>query len=422
MRFNGNFRNALYRKRKTGGGCGTMRAMQKERTYRIGLLVERTRAFGRELCEGIITYAQDRDDWELRFLNPTDLRRRDAGERHDGFIARVTSDRIAGLLSATGKPVVDLYYEKPRTGFAIVKTRHESIGCLAAEHFLDRRFKNFAYCPYGGGRTSLYCQMAFIRRLRRAGFGCTVYGGRADISYDFDDSNLINDSFAPPKDAKRLTGWLLSIPKPTAVFCPGDLRARQITDICRTAGINVPHEVAVLGLDNDLLICGSSRPMLSSIDPHSCEIGRVAAETLAEMIEHGIPGKPIIRQIPPAGVVTRASSETAPVEPSWLADALVYIQRNAKRGISAADVFAALGRSHTIVSRAFRKTLGTTVQKEIAAARLDIARHLLSTTEKSVTRIAALSGFSSVAYFMQSFSAVFGMAPGAWRQKHKGAP
>ena len=391
--------------------------MQKKRTYRIGLLVERTRAFGRELCEGIITYAQDRDDWELRFLNLTDLRRRDVGERHDGFIARVTSERIARPLMATGRPVVDLYYEKPRPGFTIVKTHHETIGRLAAEHFLDRRFRNFAYCPYGGGRTSLYCRSAFIRRLRRAGFGCAVYAGEADISYDFDDSNLISDSIAPPKDAKRLEKWLRSLPKPTAVFCPGDLRAWQIADICRTAGINVPHEVAVLGLDNDLLICGSSRPMLSSIDPHSREIGRVAAETLAEMIEHGTPKKPVIRQVPPAGVVTRASSETAPVEPPWLADALVYIQRNAKRGISAADVFAALGRSHTVVTRAFRQTLGTTVQREIATTRLDIARRLLSTTEQSVTQIAALSGFSSVAYFMQSFSAAFGMAPGAWRRR-----
>ena len=395
--------------------------MQNKRTYRIGLLVERTRAFGRELCEGIITYAQDRDDWELRLLNPEDLMRRDIGERHDGFIARVTSDKIARLLSATGKPVVDLYYEKPRNGFAIVKTRHESIGRMAAEHFLDRRFKNFAYCPYGGGRTSLYCKTAFIRRLRRAGFECNVYGGRGDITYDFDDSNLISDSIAPPKDAAHLKKWLHSLSKPVAVFCPGDLRAWQIAAICRMEGINVPHEVAVLGLDNDLLICGTSRPMLSSIDPNSRKIGHVAAETMAELIEQGMPERPIVHQVAPTGVVARASSETAPVEPPWLSDALVYIQRNAKRGISASDVFAALGRSHTTVSRAFRDTLGTTVQKEIASARLDFASHLLSTTELSVTKIAALSGFSSVAYLMQSFAAAFGASPGIWRQKHRGA-
>lgn len=396
--------------------------MEKKCIYRIGLLVERTRAFGRELCEGVITYAQDRNDWELRFLTAEDLQRRNVNERHDGFIARVTSDKIARLLAATGKPVVDLYYDRPRPGFAIVKTRHETIGRLAAEHFLDRRFKNFAYCPYGGGRTSFYCKTAFIRHLRRAGFTCNVYSGKGEISYDFDDSNLIGDSIAPPKDAKRLEKWLRSLAKPIAIFCPGDLRAWQITDICRTAGINVPHEVAVLGLDNDLLICGSSRPMLSSINPDSHRIGRVAAETLAELMENGVPAKPIVRQVSPAGVITRASSETAPVEPPWLSDALVYIQRNAKRGISASDVFTALNRSHTIVARAFRQILGTTVQKEIAKTRLDEARHLLSTTDMSVTKIAALSGFASVTYFMQAFASAFGVAPGVWRQQHGGVP
>ena len=162
--------------------------------------------------------------------------------------------------------------------------------------------------------------------------------------------------------------------------------------------------------------------MLSSINPDSHRIGRVAAETLAELMENGVPAKPIVRQVSPAGVITRASSETAPVEPPWLSDALVYIQRNAKRGISASDVFKSLNRSHTIVARAFRQILGTTVQKEIAKTRLDEARHLLSTTDMSVTKIAALSGFASVTYFMQAFASAFGVAPGVWRQQHGGVP
>lgn len=396
--------------------------MKNDRTYRIGLLIERARAFGRELCEGVITYAQERDDWELRFLTAEDLRRQKARDGLDGFIARVTTDTLARKLAATGKPVVDLYYAMPRPGFAIVKTRHETIGVLAAEHFLDRRFRNFAYCPYGGGRTSAYCRTAFMRRLRREGLDCFVYSGGHEITYDFDPSNFIRDNIAPPKDAKRLGKWLTSLPKPIAVFCPGDLRAWQIIDICQTVGIQVPHEVAVLGLDNDLLICGSSRPMLSSIDPNTREIGRLAAETLAEMLEHGTPQRPTVRQIAPAGIVARASTETVPIEPPWLAEALVYIQRNAKHGISAANVFSAVGRSHTLVARAFRQTLGTTVQKEIATARLDEARRLLSSSDLRVTKIAQLSGFSSTSYFLQSFTEAFGIPPGIWRLNHSKSP
>lgn len=368
------------------------------------------------MCEGIITYAQDRNDWSLQFLTLADLRRRHIRNSLDGIIARVTSNALAKILKSTGKPVVDIYYENPLPGFAVVKTKHEAVGILAAEHFLYRRFKNFAYCPYGGGRTSAYCRAAFARRLRRAGYGCDIYRSKSEISYDLDDSCHISDVIAPPKDGKQLEKWLVSLPKPVAVFCPSDLRAWQINNICHSAGLNVPHDVAILGLDNDIIICGSSQPMLSSIDPNTREIGRTAAETLAEMMETGIPERMIIRSVRPLGVVARASSETAPVQPAWLADALVYIQRNAKHGISAIDVFAEVGRSHTSVTKTFRNVLGITVQGEIARTRLEEARHLLLATDMPLSDVASKSGFNSTTYFMQAFASAFGMPPKTWRE------
>ena len=393
--------------------------MDTKRTYKIGLIVERSRAFGRKLCEGIITYAQDRDDWHLQFLTVGDLRRRNIQAGFDGFIARVTSKASALLLKSTGKPVVDIYYENPLPGFAVVKTKHEAVGILAAEHFLDRRFKNFAYCPYGGGRTSAYCRKSFIRRLHRAGFGCDVYSSKYEPSYNIDESDHISDVLSPPKDARQLEKWLISLPKPVAVFCPSDLRAWQVNGICHAAGLKVPQDIAILGLDNDIIICGTSKPMISSIDPDAQKIGSVAAETLAGMMESGIPERMIIRQVSPSGVIARASSETTPVEPAWLADALVYIQRNAKHGISASDVFAKLNLSHTLVTRVFGKTLGVTVCEEIARTRLEEARRLLSSTDLSVTQIAKMSGFNSTTYFMQSFSKAYGTSPGAWRTSLK---
>lgn len=392
--------------------------MAKHRTYKVGLLVERSRAFGRELCEGVITFAQEREDWELHFLNAKDIQRHDMREPMDGFIARVTTDAMANDLRKTDKPVVDLYYEKPRQGFAIVKTMHETIGRLAAEHFLDRRFKNFAYCPYGGGKTSKYCKTAFARRLRRDGFSCSVYPGGGG-TYDVGDMDIISDTISPPSDAKRLSKWLTSLPKPTALFCPGDLRAWQVVRLCQSNGIAVPRDVAVLGLDNDMLICGASRPMLSSIDPDTREIGRTAAETLAGMMERGIPQKPIVRQIKPSGVVTRASTETFPVDPPWISDALVFIRRNARNGINASDVFAVLGKSHTVVTKSFRKVLGTTVVEEISKARLDDACRLLRDTDMDMARIAELSGYASASYFMQAFKSGKGISPGAWRARQR---
>jgi len=381
----------------------------------IGLLIERSRAFGRELCEGIITYAQERGDWELRFVTPSDATPRRLAD-FDGFIARVTTDALARRLEETGRPVVDVFYEKPHPRFAIVKENHEIIGRLAAEHFLDRHFSAFAYCPYGGGKTSQYCRAAFVQRLKRSGFGCSVYAGAPEVGYATDRDTVISDRIAPPRDAKKLARWLKSLPKPVAVFCPDDLRSWQLMETCLGCGIRVPGETAILGLDNDLLICGCTHPMLSSIDPNTRGIGRAAAATLDRMMAEGVPEKPPVVQIAPVGVVTRASSETYPLDPPWLSDALVFIRRNFRKGLSAADVFAHVGRSQPLVNRCFRETLGTTVQKLIAATRLDEAKHLLRTTDLSVTEIATRSGFSAVSYLLQTFTDAIGQSPGHWRR------
>lgn len=383
----------------------------------IGLMVERSREFGRELCKGVIDYAQERRDWEVRFLAPADLDRATL-RTFAGFVARVTTPVIARRLDATQKPVVDVFYGTPHPHFAIVKERHESIGRLAAEHFLDRRFRHFACCPYGSGKTSVYCRAAFVQRLRRAGRSCAVFASDRHVDYEPDDRAVIGERFARPPDAAQLGLWLKSLPKPVAIFCTDDLRAWQTIEICREHGIRVPSDAAILGLDNDLLICGCTHPTLSSIDPNTREIGRVAAETLAEMIERGRPAKPVIRQIEPRGVVARASTETYPLDPPWLSDALVYIARNIARGISATDVFAHLGRSQPTVNRIFRRELGITVQKAVMCARIEAAKRLLAATDLQMADIARRTGFASPTYFMQKFAAATATTPSRWRARH----
>ena len=126
-----------------------------------------------------------------------------------------------------------------------------------------------------------------------------------------------------------------------------------------------------------------------------------------------------MRQIAPSGVVARASTETFPIHPPWLSNALVFIRRNARKGINASDVFAALGKSHTSVSRAFRSALGRSVVEEIAKTKLDEACRLLRSTDLDMGRIASLSGYGSTSYFMQAFKASKGMSPCAWRNAAK---
>ncbi len=382
-------------------------------------MVELTRAFGRDLCEGITSYAQEHERLTPFFVDIGSLGDPKALSRFDGFIARVMTDAIARRLAASGKPVVDVYYGKPRPGFAVVKTNHNRIGSLAAEHFIERRFENFGFCGFAGGRFSEYCRQAFRRALSSRGRSCDSYEPPPGASYEFDPSVLINERLNRAQDADELARWVKGARKPIAVLCPNDLRAWQLLHVCRDCGIDVPHDVAVLGLDNDVLVCGFSKPTISSIDPNTAEIGRMAARTLMEMIEDpGRAGRQTVRQVAPAGIVTRASTDVYPVSPPWLSDALVFIRRHIADNLTASDVYARLGLSHTVVDAAFRKSLGTTVQKTISAARIDEARRLLRTSGLSISAVAARCGFASQEYFTRSFTSAEGMPPSAFKSRN----
>ena len=184
---------------------------------------------------------------------------------------------------------------------------------------------------------------------------------------------------------------------------------------CEASALKVPRDVAILGVDNDSLICNFTTPTLSSIDPDAFGLGRAAADCLDRKLSDPSAAEVSPRKIAPKGLVARTSSETYPLDPPWLSDALVYIRRNVVRHISAADVYAHLGRSHTRVNAIFRERLGSTVQKEIRAAQLAEAERLLKTTALPLSEIAKRSGFASPQYFCNVYSAAFGKPPSAAR-------
>lgn len=382
-------------------------------------MVEITREFGRGLCRGISELARETCAFIPYLIEASALRKPEELRGYDGFVARVMNDRIAATLAATGRPIVDVYYDRPRDGFAIVKTRHSRIGALAAEHFLARRFRNFAFCGFAGGRFSAYCRAAFTRALAKHGMKCANYDPDPAAHYAFSPQVLINEQMRQAPDASALARWLRQLPKPIAIFCPNDLRAWQLVHICKQRKIDVPREVAILGLDNDILVCGLSNPMISSIDPGTEAIGRCAAATLLQLLANpGLMRKEIVRQVDPIGVVERTSTEIYPLDPPWLSDALVYINRNIARNLTASDIYRLTGLSHTQVDKVFRRQLDTTVQNVIAAMRLERAQHLLTSTRLSVSEIAPRCGFSSPQYFIRTFAGKFGTSPRQWRTAH----
>ncbi len=388
----------------------------KSNRSRIGVLVERQRAYGRRLCEGAAAYACECPDLSLGMMEWRDLEDSRKLSGYDAFIVRVLDDRMDRILRRTRKPVVDVFFGRRREGFGVADLDNVTIARLAAEHFISRGFHEFAYCGYNGINFSDVRRTAFVQAVVQAGYACRVFAARKNDPGYFSENVVKGERYAPRADeAKAIRSWLWKLPKPVAVFCSHDLRAHQVLALCQDAGISVPQEVAILGVDDDAILCGFTMPTLSSIDPNGFETGREAVRIAREMLRD-----PKARSMPPQSfvkplrMIVRESTEVYPIDPPWLSDALVYINRNAANGISAADVFAHVGLSHTTVGSAFRLKLGVSVQDYLSKTRLAEACRLLQ-SGASVTDVARRTGFSSVQYFCRVFASAHKISPLAWQ-------
>lgn len=386
---------------------------------RVGLLVERQRAYERRFCEGAAAYALETPGISLGMLEWDDLSKTRALAAFDALVVRVLDDEVERQLRKVGKPVVDVFYGCERSGFGVVDLDNAAIARIAADHFLSHGFSRFAYCGYEGVRFSDTRREAFVSNIRKAGFDCEVYATPESVIQQFGKHVVRGEHYALSAVEERIMGrWLAALPKPVAVFCSHDLRAHQLLDLCRKRGVAVPREVAILGVDDDALLCGFTTPMLSSIDPNGWQAGRNAVRMAAEMAS-GKPRHPGFHGhfTKPKGLIVRGSTEIYPVNPAWLSDALVFIRKNATKGIGPNEVFSFLGRSHTAVGRAFKSKLGTTVMQEISRVRMEEACRLLRETRLPVQDVARAAGYSSIQYFCRAFSAAQGMGAAEWRTK-----
>lgn len=382
----------------------------------IGILIERQRTYGRRLCEGIIRFARERTNWTLRIVDFMNLPQIAHNKDIDGFIARVMDDRAEEQLRATGKPVVDVFFERPRMGFAAADQNALLVGQMAAQHFIEHRFTNFAFCGYNGRSYSDRRRDAFMQCLEQNHFPCAVYRTPPSALKDFNNSVVLQERFGFASDHRALRTWISKLPKPVGVFCSHDMRAYHLAEACRSQGLQIPEDVAILGADDDELVCNFSDPPLSSIDQNAFGIGYAAAKTLESMLQNpDVVPSPVL--IDPIRLIERESTRIYTVSPPWLSDALIFIRRNISNNITASDVYAAVGKSHTLVDSAFRRTFGTSVQKTIIRTRLEEAKRLIRDTSLTLTEIATKTGFSTAQYFCSSFSKTFGTSPSAYRSK-----
>jgi LacI family transcriptional regulator len=344
---------------------------------------------------------------------------------HDGLITLITHPKDYAVFQRfPPRPLVDLSKgwvsnvmspTMRRAGRRHPRVLNDNlqIARLAAEHFIERGFKHIAFFNFGNFWMETDRIPVFRATVQAAG------GQYHEIAYHRHFHMLQ----APSREAERSAHlWLMkalrALPKPLGIFVATDQLAITLLRACDEAGLGVPEEVAVLGCDNEALVCDFAPVPMSSVDPDLEQQGYEAAKLLDRLMDgEAPPAEPIL--IPPRGVVTRQSTDILAVSHAQVARALRFIWEHYHEPIQTPDVATAAGMSRRNLERFFRRHLQRSINAEIMRCRIEHARDLLVKTDLKAHEIAERTGFGGMVQLSRAFLHETGVRPSCFREQHR---
>ena len=373
----------------------------------IAVIIESSTQYGRELLAGIAKYGR-LHDWRIRYEQGGI--RRDEPEwlkdwQGDGVITRCPNPNYSIQLAQKGMVVVS-HRAKPNNNeyhYCPPIDNGLNIGKLAAEYFLNKGYQNFAFIGHDDTEYSLNRQQGFVEHLAKQGFSCPIFTSH---ERGIEENDLLH---------QRERQFLETLPLPCAILTANDERGAQILGTCMECNIAVPEKIAVLGVDNDPLLCDLAYPPLSSISPNVKREGWLLASYLDQLMSHG--KADIIPECLPDQVIERQSSSQDAVEDEALARALHIIRSKAFTGINIEEVASAVGLSRRSLERRFSSQLHTTINAHISQILVDRVKALLQETDYTIEHIASLVGLDHMQRLYQLFKKRTGMTPAEFRTK-----
>jgi LacI family transcriptional regulator len=407
----------------------------------VVLLMSSNAGYDRGILQGIVRYTHEHGPWHLYLagvepdlplpegeafcgvptkkvsvnagLQPLSLP--DLRQWHlSGIIGRFPSNRVAKMALGVGVPViaVDLSEEQlaghlPLKQVSEIRSDSHKAGRMAAEHLLERGLRSFGYCGYAGRTWSERSREGFCARIQEAGFVCDVYSAAKR-----------NRPIFWRQERPLVMQWLRNLSKPTGVMCCNDIRGRQVLEACALSEIPVPEEMAVVGVDDDQLLCELSHPTLSSVVLNAERGGYEAAGLLDDLMS-GRKRKPQRIDVEPLWILARQSTDVVAVDDPKVAQAVRYIHAHFRTPIGVQDVVEKVGLSRRALELRFERFLGRSIRVEIQRARLNWAKRLLVETNLSVAKIADCTGFNGPNYLTKVFHREAGETPDQYRQRHR---
>jgi len=377
----------------------------------------------RELLSGVLRYAQLNGPWSIHIIGGRD------GEQR--LLTSAAKGSFSGMMIYMGDGIGEGYYEPwmdtcktpmvlahlsdnmlrsthPMNQKHRVMCDNRSVALGAAHHLLERKFNHFAYVGevHDVSWSSERCAL-FRETIEDAGFPCTLYPKLTEEQ----QNDFLSEQI-------HLSQWLKTLPKPIAIFAANDSRALQVMDACLKVNIRIPDEVAVLGVDNDVMICETTHPQLSSIQMDTERAGYEAAHTLDQLMR-GARLKQRIIQYGFSSLSLRKSTETPLLNDILVSRAREMIRINMGTSIAVSDIVNHLGVSRRLLEVRFKKATGKTIYDAIMQIRLERAQNYLRQSAMPVEEIATTCGFVSASHMGTYFRKAFGMPPASYRQMQR---
>ena len=382
--------------------------MSKRR--QVAVIIHTERAYHRKILRGIGAYVHEAGNWSLYIEDQSLQKLPDLDNWHgDGIILAFGIQSVIKTACRMRLPTVrieggSIGYD-PASQIPNFRTDNAAIGRLGAKHLIEHGFTRLAFCGFPFDRMNPWCAeraTAFQHCAREHRLPCAIYTGRVTIVRKW--INLQHE----------LTVWLESLEKPLGLLAANDDRARHVLEACRAIGLRVPEDVAVLGVDNDEVMCELTDPPLSSIEHGAASLGYQAAALLDRLMA-GKRARKLQTLVEPEGVVTRHSTDVLAIADPEVAAAMAFVHQHSCEPIGVANVVKAVGVSRSTLEARF-KAVGRTIHNEIQRLRVERARFLIATTDLPIKQIAAMAGFAHVHYMTTIFRQSTGWTPAEYRK------
>lgn len=376
---------------------------------KIMIIIDTSRASGRKFLAGAERYISTLTDLEVYIQPPDYLKKAIPNtplgyplEKLDGLLVRDAVNTVRILNINIPKVINDTQREFiPNTSTII--TDSWKIGRLAAEYFLGLGFEHFAFCGFP--------EFAWSQKRCNAFWHYLATSGVTHV-YSFENERLRDQQSITER--WKISEWIKQLPRPVCVFACNDDRAISVLEACKLAGLRVPEEVAVLGVDNDELMCNLSSPSLSSVELDFERAGFAAAQHLDELIEKKSDYK--IINVLPKEIIKRRSTDILAVSDKDVAAALIYIRNNYFKPIQVTNVVEATCLSKRELEKRFKKILKRTMKSEIERLRIELINKKLFNSNKPIYQIANELDFTDSEHFSRYYKNLTGISPLEFRR------